>query len=202
MTSLVYRHPLVYELVMRALYGTHYRARLRAVADLIEEGSSVVDLCCGPSALYRYELRGRDVRYCGVDINPAFLRRLGRQGAAAIEADLASLPEYPRGDYLIMLGSLYHFLPEAHGVVARMLRAARKGVIVSEPIRNLADSRHPLVRRLAARLANPGTTPPEARFDEESLRALFARFEGCVERSFLIPGERERIYVLRGSAPG
>ncbi len=197
MTSIVYRHPLVYELVMRALYGKHYRARLRAIAELIEEGSSVVDLCCGPSALYRYELRGKRVHYSGVDINPVFLGRLEREGAAAIEADLAALEEYPEADYLIMLGSLYHFLPDAHAVVERMLRAARRGVIVSEPIRNLADAKSPTVRRLAAWLTNPGTKSPRDRFDEESLGALFARFEGRVERSFLIPGERERVTVLR-----
>ncbi|MGH9369114.1 MAG: methionine biosynthesis protein MetW [Thermoanaerobaculia bacterium] len=197
MTSIVYRHPLVYELTMRVLYATHYRARLRVIGDLIEEGSSVVDLCCGPSALYRLELERKRVRYAGVDINAALLRRVAQRGAEAIEADIAQLDEYPKGDYLIMLGSLYHFLPEARAVVERMLRAASRAVIVSEPIRNLAGARSRIVRRLSARLANPGTASPEARFDEESLDALFAGFDGRVEKSFLIPGGREKVYLLR-----
>jgi trans-aconitate methyltransferase len=186
---------------MRVLYANHYRARLRAIGDLIEEGSSVVDLCCGPAALYRYELERKRVRYSGVDVNAALLRRVAQRGAQAIEADITRLEAYPKGDYLVMLGSLYHFLPDAGAVVARMLEAARRQVIVSEPIRNLAASRSRLLRRLSVRLADPGTAGAPARFDEPSLDALFAGFDGRVERSFLIPGGREKVYVLRSGSP-
>jgi trans-aconitate methyltransferase len=201
-TSIVYRHPLLYELAMRALYGRHYRARLRAVAGLIAPGASVVDLCCGPSALYRRELAARGVSYLGVDINRAFLKRLARQGARTLEADIAALASYPPADHVIMLGSLYHFLPGADAVLARMLAAARRTVVVAEPIRNLTASRSRLLRAAAARLSDPGTTPQALRFDERSLDALVARSGAEVERAFRIPGGREKVYVLRGRGAG
>ncbi len=42
-----------------------------------------------------------------------------------------------------MQASLYHFLPDAHEIVERMLAAAGRRVIVSEPVRNLASSQNP-----------------------------------------------------------
>ena len=42
------QRPRLRDCVMLALYGRHYGARYRAVADLIPDGSSVLDLCCGP----------------------------------------------------------------------------------------------------------------------------------------------------------
>ena len=52
-TSLIYRSATGYELLMRALYGRHYADRMRAVADEVPAGSSVLELCCGPATLYR-----------------------------------------------------------------------------------------------------------------------------------------------------
>ena len=60
--TVVYKSPLLYEAVMLALYGRHYFARYRAIADLIPAGSSVLDLCCGPAILYSRYLRNKNVR--------------------------------------------------------------------------------------------------------------------------------------------
>ena len=51
--GLVYRSAAVYEAVMRLLYGRHYVARQRAVADLIPAGASLLELCCGPIGYFR-----------------------------------------------------------------------------------------------------------------------------------------------------
>jgi SAM-dependent methyltransferase len=198
--SLIYRSPRLYELVMLALYGRHYFARYRAVADLIPAGASVLDVCCGPATLYHRHLRGKGVRYTGLDLNEAFIRRLTRAGAGGQVWDLAGGEPLPRADYVVMQASLYHFLPDPAPVVDRMLDAAGEQVIIAEPVRNLASCKLPLVARLARHQTDPGAGAPAGRFTEATLGAFFARYAEREARSFLIPGGREKVYVL-GNAP-
>ena len=197
-TSLVYKSCLLYELAMRLLYGRHYPARYYAVAALVPEGASVLDLCCGPATLYHGYLRHKGVRYTGLDVNEKFVRRLARAGARGQVWDLRSDRPLPPADHVIMQASLYHFLPDAGPVVGRMLQAAGEQVIIAEPVRNLSTSRLPLVARLARRHADPGSGSPASRFTEANLDAFFARYAGRVKRSFHIPGGREKVYVLAG----
>jgi SAM-dependent methyltransferase len=198
-TSLIYKSALGYELLMRGLYGRHYGDRLRAVADEVPDGSSVVELCCGPGTLYTSFLRARVGSYTGLDVNERFVARLRRQGVDARLVDLGNPAELPRADVVLMQASLYHFLPHAERVVDRMLAAADRRVIVSEPIRNLSSSRNPVIGMLGRRSADPGVGDAEQRFTEETLDALMARYPVEVER--LIPGGREKLYVLRAPAP-
>jgi SAM-dependent methyltransferase len=194
--SLIYRSPRLYELVMLALYGRHYFARYRALAGLIPPGASVLDLCCGPATLYHRHLRGRSVRYTGLDLNERFIRRLVAAGAGGQVWDLRKEDPLPPADYVIMQASLYHFLPDPAPVVGRMLEAAREQVIVAEPVRNLASSKVPLLARLAGRQTDPGSGAPARRFTEATLDAFFAAYAPRLARSFLIPGGREKVVVL------
>jgi SAM-dependent methyltransferase len=195
--SPIYRSAALYELTMLALYRRHRAERLAAIADLIPPGCRVVEACCGPGLLYRRHLRSKDVDYTGLDISPAFVRRLARAGVDARLWDMRAQRPLPRGDYVVMQGSLYQFLPDARPVVDRMLAAATDAVIVAEPVHNLTQG--PLAGPLA-RLGDPGTGPTPHRFDEESLRALFAGYGERVRRSFPLAGGRERGYVLAGAA--
>ena len=181
---------------MLLLYGRHFFSRCRSVAELIPEGTSVLEVCCGPATLYRRHLRQKRVRYTGLDINRQFVSRLARFGAAGDVWDVQRDPPLPQADYVIMQASLYHFLPDPTPVVDRMLAAAGKQVIVAEPIRNLADSCVPLLSAIARRHTNPGTGGQPLRFTEATLDAFFARYAQRVTRSFLIPGGREKVYVL------
>jgi SAM-dependent methyltransferase len=194
--GVVYRTAIGYELLMRALYGRHYRARLRAVADLIPGGATVLDLCCGPGTLYRRHLRARGVAYTGVDINPRFIERVRRLGGEGLVRDLHQDIELPPADYVVMQASLYHFLPDPAPLLGRMERAARRGVIIAEPIRNLASAGNPVVAALAGRLADPGTGAQPLRCDEAMLDRLLGGPRTPPARSHFIPGGREKVYVL------
>jgi len=202
-TSLVYRSAAGYELLMRVLYGRHYAARMRAVAGEVPNGASVLELCCGPGTLYLRHLRGRTADYVGIDVNQRFVDRLRRRGVDARRLDLAApateRQPLPSADAVILQASLYHFLPDAEGILDRMLAAAREKVIVSEPVRNLASSHVPIIARLGARAADPGVGGHAQRFTEESLEALMARYRERLLRSFPIPGGREMVYVLAPS---
>jgi len=197
-TSLIYKSSFLYELAMRVLYGRHYNARYTSIVDLIPDNSMVLDLCCGPALLFHRYLRNKSVRYTGLDINQRFIDQLVQAGAAGAVWDLRSDRELPASDYVIMQASLYHFLPDASSIVNRMLSAARKSVIIAEPIRNLATSGSSLVSFIGKAFTNPGSGEQANRFNQESLEAFFDRYRAYLSRAFPIAGGREVVYVLEG----
>jgi SAM-dependent methyltransferase len=178
-TSLVYRSALGYELLMHALYGRHYRARMTAVAEQVPPGSSVLELCCGPGTLYLHHLLPRTSAYVGLDVNDGFVDRLRRRGVDARVFNVGQLA-LPPADVVIMQASLYHFLPDAKRVIDQMLAAARDRVIVSEPVRNLATSSIPGVALLGRRAADPGIGGHARRFDEQTLGALMDSYRARI----------------------
>jgi len=195
--SLIYRSAAGYELLMRALYGRHYADRMRAVAEQVPDGSSVLELCCGPGTLYLRHLRGRVGSYIALDVNDRFLRRLRRAGVDASHLDLNRPDlELPEADVTIMQASLYHFLPHPERIVDHMLSVARDRTIISEPIRNLASSSLPIMGLLGRRAADPGTGGHGQRFTEETLDRLMAHHRERVLSAFTIPGGREKVFVL------
>ena len=196
-TSVIYRSATGYELLMRALYGRHYEDRMQAVADQVPDGATVVELCCGPGTLYTRHLRDRASGYIGLDVNQAFVSKLRGQGVDARVMDLAD-PDValPGADVAIIQASLYHFLPDAGSLVDRMLAAAEERVVVAEPIRNLSSSRLPGIGLLGRRAADPGVGGHEQRFTEASLDQLMQGYAERVRSAFLIPGGREKVYVL------
>ncbi len=199
-TSLIYQNALIYEGLMRALYGSAYRRRFEALAERIPEGGSVLDVCCGPATLFHRYLKQRGIGYTGLDINPAFIQRLSARGATGLVWNLEEDRPLPRRQYVIMQSSLYHFLPDAAPIVERMLAAAEKQVLIAEPIRNLADSPSALLAFLARKLTNPGTGDQPHRFNEPRLDALLQSYRqrGQVVESRLIAGGREKLYILAG----
>jgi SAM-dependent methyltransferase len=202
--SLIYSAAPIYEGVMRLLYGCRYDERFRSLAELIAEGSSVLDVCCGPGTLYQRYLKAKRVRYTGLDINRHFTERLSASGAIGITWDLNESRPLPRAEYVVIQSSLYHFLPNPSIVIERMIAAAEKQVLIAEPIRNLADSQIFLLAFLARKLTNPGTGDQPNRFNEAILDALMEpyRQRGHAIRSRLIAGGREKLYILDSKCGG
>jgi SAM-dependent methyltransferase len=182
---------------MLALYRRHYRDRRAAIARLIAPGASVVEVCCGPGRLYTRQLRDVVSSYVGLDLSPAFVVALRRRGVDARVWDARCADPLPRADYVVMQASLYQFLPRPEPVLERMLAAARRAVVIAEPIRNLTSGGGRLGRLWAA-VTDPGTGSQSLRFDEPGLDGLFAGYRELVERELLLPGGREKAYVLRG----
>jgi SAM-dependent methyltransferase len=194
--TVLYKSTLLYEVLMVVLYGRHYSARYRAIADLIPAHSSVLDLCCGPAVLYHRYLRQKSIRYTGLDLSGTFIQRLNRRGAHGQVWDLQQEAALPAADYVIMQASLYQFLADPQPVVDRMLRAARKQVILSEPVRNITSSKVAPLAFLGRRLTDPGDGQSAHRFTEESLDLFFSRYASQLSRTFSIPGGREKVFVL------
>lgn len=195
--SLIYKSATLYELAMVGLYGLHYPERYRAVAELIPFGSSVLDLCCGPAVLYRRYLRRRAVDYMGLDMSETFVNDLTRLSVSAQVWDVGGDAPLPPADCVIMQASLYHFLPDPFPVIERMQEAARKQVIIAEPIRNLTCAKWPLLASLAQRLTNPGGGGRAYRFTEKTLDGLMNALRPRPVRSLLVSGGREKVYVFQ-----
>jgi glycosyltransferase involved in cell wall biosynthesis len=179
-----------YDLVMRVLYGQHYKATTAAVAAHIPDGASVVDVCCGTARLYQDFLRARGCTYLGLDYNGDFVMHARHRGVDARWVNLITDP-IPQGDYVVMCSSLYHFGADADAIVAKMRRAARCGVIISEPVRNWSDA--PVVGRLVASLTDPGVGAYTMRFNLETFGALTARHAGQLIHA---EGERNALAIL------
>lgn len=194
--SVVYRHAFIYETAMALLYRRYYSARYRAVADLIPPLTTVLDVCCGPAILYERYLRHKNVNYTGLDISQPFIDRLNARGGRGHVWNVRSEQALPAADYVIMHASLCHFLPDPSAIVARMLRAALKQVIIAEPVRNVTSSSIPGCAAIGRRFTDPGDGQSAHRFTEDSLDAFFTDYNGIVAREFLIPGGREKVFVL------
>lgn len=190
---------MLYELAMYTLYGRHYSNRYHALANLVDANSSVLDICCGPGILYGRYLRAKNISYTGVDLNPVFIKQVIAYGAMGTVQDVRTIAAFPSADFVIMQASLYHFLPDAAPILKRMLMAAKKSLIITEPIRNVVDSTSPLIRKLAVLTSDAGTGPQMLRFTEQSLDGLLKSTVERPIRSFQIAGGREKIYIVSTS---
>jgi hypothetical protein len=156
---------------MRLLYGRWFSDRYRAVAEAVPAGCSVVDICAGDGYLYRRFLSQKSVVYTALDINPTFVRWLQRHEIQARQFDLRRDP-IPEADVVLMMSALYQFIPEEKEILDKMLTAARRFVILAEPVRNLSASPNPVVAWLARRLTDPGTGESSGRLDQDRLKKL------------------------------
>lgn len=134
MKSLIYSNRHICNLLMRLSYHTGYTDRIERISELVENGSAVLDVCCGPCNLFPL-LSRKGISYRGLDLNTTFVRDAKRRGIDAQTFDLLS-EHLPDGqfDYIIMLSSLYQFIPREKDMVACMLAATNSYVIISEPI--------------------------------------------------------------------
>jgi hypothetical protein len=198
--SLIYAHPALYRVVMQLLYGRGYVARYQAISSLIPDGADVFEACAGDARLYERYLRPRGIAYRAGEFNERFVAHARARGIAMDRFDLRS-DEVPRADVVILHASLYQFMPEHRQIVERLLAAARRTLIVSEPVVNLSTSRWALIRWIAKRSADPGSGDKPQRFDEASLDSFFrTHFADRIESSTVIEGGREKIYCLSGRA--
>jgi glycosyltransferase involved in cell wall biosynthesis len=134
--SPIYWSGVGYDLVMRGLYGDKIGSVYADVAAQVPEGTSVVDLCCGTAVLFRNFLKARGGgEYLGLDFNAHFVFANRRHGIPSRFFNVLK-DEIPAADCVTMVSSLYHFRSDADALIERMLKAARKRVVISEPVQN------------------------------------------------------------------
>ncbi len=196
MTSPIYWHPLLYHLLMRLLYGKGFLDRYAALAQRIPDGASVLELCAGDCLLYRKFLFRKRITYLATDINSVFIAAAQRRGISMARLDAARDP-LPVTDIIVMQASLYQFIPHHKEIVDKMLASGRTSVILAEPVKNLSDSKNPIIAWLARHNANPGSGTKPARFNLNTLAAFIAaHYQGKLLETRMIAGGREMLVVL------
>ncbi len=169
--SPIYWSAVGYDLVMDLAYRGENAESLRELADRIPAGASVLDLCSGTSRLFRDHLAAKGCEYQGLESNGHFVMAMRRRGIRVRQADLRSA-ELPTADYVVMASSLYHFIGRRHELVTRMQKAARREVLVLEPVVNLSGSSSGPIAALGRWLSSPGIGEHHERFDLGSFHRL------------------------------
>ncbi len=192
MTSPIYFHPWIYERVMRRLYSGCYEERIHDATRHIPNGSSVADICAGDCSLYRYGLSDMNIDYTAYDINPRFMRWAEKRSIPMRHLDIRSECP-PTVDCVVMMSALYQFIPHERDILNRMISAARKMVILTEPVRNVAQSSLAPIRWAGRILTRVQDNPCDQRFTVESFRNLLDEYGFQIIQP--IANERELLAV-------
>jgi len=200
----IYQVPALYRLLMRLGYGPDYAARYALVADRIGESDDLLEVCCGHLGLYRHLARRGLVRsYVGLEQAPAMLR-LARRGGVDVRAfDVRAGGALPAAGTVIMQASLYQFHDIADTLLPRLWAAARRRLVIAEPVRNLSQSRSRVARWAARALTRtPDGRIHTFRYTEATLLELYRRCAIPVSRVDRTPGGREIVISsLRAPSP-
>lgn len=179
------------------------RADLRFIADLIPDGSRVLDLGCGDGALLAHlrETRGCTVR--GVDISTAGVTGCVTRGIPVIQADLdGGLRDLPDDSFNVIV--LSQTLQEVHNVrhlIAEAARVAQRS-IVSYPNFGYAPARLRLGLRgrmpVSESLPHQWYDTPNVHFTTiRDFRLLVAEAGLTLEREFAFRVSHEVVRQVR-----
>lgn len=196
MLSPIYWSTTLYSFAIRILYNKNFKDRYRDLYSKIPTNCSIVELCMGDAYLYKNFLKDTCASYHGLDNNKNFVNHAHKCGINARQLDVNKL-DFPSAEILLMQGSLYHFHPNEKELIATMIKASKKLVIIAEPIKNLSTSKWNWIARISQLFSNARHSDKAFRFNEESLRQLFIDFEELQSISF-ITGGREMIGVFKG----
>lgn len=195
MKSITYWHPLIYSFLMRLSYKNHYRNRYEVLWNLLEPGSSLIDVCCGDGKLHDF-IKDKNIDYLGLDFNPTFVRVAAKKGINSRMFNIYT-DELPQADTILLQASLYQFIPKHHFVLDKCLKAARKQLIVCEAVKNHACSKSKIIRAIAQKLNNPGDGPKQDRFDIHTFQQALQPFRKHIVREFLAPNQIEYVVLLK-----
>ena len=189
----IYWHPVLYDLAVRLIYRGDYDRRLRGVVEQIEPGWAVMDVCCGTGMLARALPVGQP--YLGLDFNDVFIRHLTRKGVRAERFDVVGAERLPAADVAVILGCFYQFIPDQQRLFDKCRAAARKRVIIAEPVSNMASSSNRLLALLSRSFTCPGGGVSSShRFD----RAAFLAFCETNRAMRVVDNKRDLVAVFDG----
>ncbi len=192
--SLIYRYHSLYTVLLKILYGKNFLNRYRDLRSYIPKGDTVLDVCSGDCNLYHFGIKGRN-QYIGADLNISGLKKNRNVDQIQLDINKDSLP---KADIIILQGSLYQFQSNQKLIIDKLLLNAKKKVIISEPIINIANSTNTFFAYIAKYAVNPGTGHTTKRFTEQSLDDFFQlNYNKIIESRFLIAGGRDLVYILK-----
>lgn len=196
MQSPIYWHPLFYRKAMQWSYGKQFYSRYERLARHIPKDAEVFECCMGDALLYTKYLRQKNISYSACDVNPVFVRTARRKGVNAKLCDIQR-DSIPKADYIVLHGSLYHFIPNEEEVIRKLLLSAGKMLIIAESVENMSNAKSGLRAAIGAFLSKAKTGQSKIKFTRESLRRSFEKFRPHISKWEENPGEREVIICLQ-----
>lgn len=130
MTSIFYRSPRLYNLMLLANHRGNLSKRYEAMADEIGPRKRVLELGCGTALLAEY--LQENCKYEGWDLNPRFVRFASRRGIRAQCRDILEFENYPDCDVIAVCDVLHHVYPHHEQLIQNALCRAGK-LVVLEP---------------------------------------------------------------------
>lgn len=116
------------------MHDVRARPDLNAIAELVTEGSRVLDLGCGTGELLAYLIEAKAVRGTGIELHEEAVLDCVGKGLTVVQGNLNDgLEDYPDQsvDYVILSQTL-HYLNRPVRVLREMMRVGRQ-VVVSLP---------------------------------------------------------------------
>jgi len=112
-------------------HPTHLRPDLRAIADLVESGTRVLDLGCGDGALLEYLVKEKKVKGRGIEISEQGVLACVRRGLSVRQGNLQEgLADYPDASFdWVILSQTLVFLNDPAMVLQEMLRVGRQAIV-------------------------------------------------------------------------
>ena len=107
------------------------RPDLRQVAELVPEGSKVLDLGCGEGELLSWLVRNKQVDGRGIELSQEKVNRAIASGLSVIQGDMNSdLEYYPDGGYdIVILSQTLQAMQDPKRTLGEILRIGRQGVV-------------------------------------------------------------------------
>ena len=139
MKSVTYWHPVIYKILMKVLFKRNYKMRYLEIANLIENNSSVIDICCGDAQLYSF-LKNKKIKYTGIDFNNVFLDYLRNKKINVIHLDINKEDIPIKADYVVIQSSLYQFMPNHLHIIKKLLEISKKYLIIQETVKSYTYS--------------------------------------------------------------
>ncbi len=128
MTSLMYRFPRLYNLLLKLVHGKYLPIRYKEIARIIGKNKKVLDLGCGTCLLYKY--LDTSCSYEGWDLNEHFIKN--NKGINVKLKDAFDYNNYPKTDVIVISDLLHHITPR-HEELIRNAQGRTKKLIILEP---------------------------------------------------------------------
>lgn len=168
MKSITYWHPFLYKILMKLLFRGSYNSRYLEIANIIENNSSVIDVCCGDAKLYEF-LKKKNIKYTGVDFSRTFYNFLKKKKIDIINMDIKNEKIPIKADYVVIQSSLYQFIPNHIDLVKKLLAVSKKYLIIQETVKSYTTSSNKLLSIIGKFLNNPGDGYKTERLDRKKL---------------------------------
>jgi methionine biosynthesis protein MetW len=107
------------------------RADLRLIQDWIAPGSRVLDLGCGDGSFLAHLKKTKQVRDCGLEINPLYIQSCLEAGVNVIEQNIdLGLPNFENNSFdTVILAQTLQALHRPDELVEEMLRVGRNCIL-------------------------------------------------------------------------